>query len=472
MYADLITPRESPPLGQRLPRALLARFDRPGPRYTSYPTADRFTEGFDEGLVTATWAVSPGDRPLPLSIYVHIPFCESVCHYCACNRIVTRHHDRAARYLAALAVEAGHIRAAMGRARQVSQLHLGGGTPTFLDDEELRALVAHLHTTFGFSDEIEMSIEIDPRTVSVERLAVLRAMGFGRISFGLQDFDPAVQAAAHRIQPFAAVQTLMHAARALRFDSINADLIYGLPLQTRASFARTVASTIALRPDRIALYAYAHLPTRFKPQRRISAQDLPDVVARVDLLEQAISAFIDAGYEYIGMDHFALPTDVLARARREGRLQRDYQGYGTRPPGDLLALGISAISHLGSIFHQNVKDLDPYYEAIERHALPVDRGIVLSEDDTVHGAAIMALMCQGVLDFDAFGRTHAIDTCRYFARELPSLAPMVDAQLVELGDTALRVTRNGWFVVRAIAMTFDRHLQPARDVHHHSRMVR
>ncbi len=471
MTAELLAPHPTPALPQRLPRALLARFDRPGPRYTSYPTADRFVEGFDERIVTAAWSAPAGDVPVPLSIYVHIPFCESVCYYCACNKIVTRHHDRAARYLEALAAEAGQIRAAMGSARAVSQLHLGGGTPTFLDDDALRALVARLRTTFGFADDIEMSIEIDPRTVSSERLAVLRRMGFNRISFGLQDFDPAVQAAVHRIQPLVSVRTLMQAARALRFDSINADLIYGLPLQTRTSFARTVASTIALRPDRIALYAYAHLPRRFKPQRRIAAQDLPDAVTRVDLLDQAISAFIDAGYEYIGMDHFALPTDSLARARHERRLQRDFQGYGTRPAGDLLALGVSAISRVGAIYYQNVKDLEQYYVAIAQHTLPVDRGVVLTRDDTICGAAIMALMCQGNLDFGAFGHTHAIDTRRYFERELASLAPMVDAQLVEIGDDALRVTREGWFVVRAIAMAFDRYLQAAQDVNRFSRMV-
>ncbi|MDE2276365.1 MAG: oxygen-independent coproporphyrinogen III oxidase, partial [Burkholderiales bacterium] len=344
----------------------LRRLDKPGPRYTSYPTADRLHERF--GAVQyrqalrerAQRAGSDAGAAGPLSVYVHIPFCESVCYYCACNKIVTRHHERAADYLQSLQAEIALHRAELGRTAAVSQLHLGGGTPTFLSDAELDTLMTALRDAWRVQGDAEISIEVDPRTATPARLARLRALGFNRISFGIQDFDPAVQQAVHRVQSPDSVRALIEAARALGFVSINTDLIYGLPRQTAASFERTVAQVAALRPDRIALYAYAHLPERFKPQRRIVSAELPDGAQRIRMLGGAIAGFIGQGYQYIGMDHFALPDDALAVARREGRLHRNFQGYSTQPDCDLIGLGVSAIGRVGATYSQNAKTLPEY----------------------------------------------------------------------------------------------------------------
>jgi oxygen-independent coproporphyrinogen-3 oxidase len=455
---------DAPPV---LSEEVLRRFDTPGPRYTSYPTADRFHDGFtaadvDEALRERAAA---GRALGPLSVYVHVPFCESVCYYCACNKVVTRHHERAAEYLDALDTEIRLVARALGTDQRVSQLHFGGGTPTFLSDAELERVMLSLHRAFDIVGDAEMSIEVDPRTVTPQRLAHLRALGFNRVSFGVQDFDPDVQKAVHRVQPFENVRDLVASARALRFDSINADLIYGLPLQTAASFARTVERIGELRPDRIALYAYAHLPQRFKPQRRIVAAELPDGARRVAMLAGAVRGFLERGYAHVGMDHFALPDDALAIAKREGRLQRNFQGYSTQPDCDLVAFGVSAIGRIGASYHQNAKTLPEYYEALAAGRLPVVRGLALDADDLLRRDVIMALMCQGRLDFGALERSHGVDAPARFAAELAALGPLADAGLVERDAGAIRVTTSGWYVVRAVAMVFDRYLQGdvARD---------
>ncbi|WP_046239794.1 oxygen-independent coproporphyrinogen III oxidase, partial [Delftia tsuruhatensis] len=382
---------------------LLRRFDVPGPRYTSFPTADRFVEAFgaeDYILALEHRKSSTAARAMPLSLYVHVPFCESLCYYCACNKIVTRHHDRAAVYLDYLAREMALHTAHCGKGQAVSQLHLGGGTPTFFSDDELRTLMALLREHFKLEPGGEYSIEVDPRTVSVERLAVLKELGFNRLSFGVQDFDEQVQIAVHRVQPAEQVFALVAAARQLGFASINVDLIYGLPKQTPESFERTLAQVNALRPDRIALYAYAHLPERFKPQRRIAAEDLPQGADKLAMLSRSIAAFMDGGYVYVGMDHFALPEDALAVAKRQGRLHRNFQGYSTQPDCDLIALGVSAIGKVGASYSQNAKTLEEYYDAIDAGHLPVVRGLALSRDDLVRRAVIMAIMCQGAVLFE------------------------------------------------------------------------
>ncbi len=448
----------APAAGQApLPIDLLRQFDVPGPRYTSYPTADRFVEAFgaDDYARALCRRREAGAGAPPLSLYVHIPFCESLCYYCACNKIVTRHRERGRQYLAYLRREVELQAAQLGRGATVGHLHLGGGSPTFLDDSELGELMAMLHRSFAFVPGGERSIEIDPRTVDVQRLANLAALGFNRLSFGVQDFDPAVQQAVHRIQPAQQVFALMDAARALGFESINVDLIYGLPRQNDASFERTLAQLRELRPDRVALYAYAHLPERFKPQRRIAAEELPDAAARVRMLAGAIARLAEAGYVYIGLDHFALPDDPLAIAKREGRLQRDFQGYGTRPEGDLIALGVSGIGRVGSTYSQNAKSLDEYCDLLDQGRLPVVRGLALSRDDLLRREVIMALMCRGRLDFNAMGDAFAIDFRRYFAVEFAALGPLVANGLVRLSDHDLVVTEQGWFLVRAVAMVFD-----------------
>lgn len=441
---------------------LLTRFDVPGPRYTSYPTADRFVEAFgpDE------YAVALGQRGKglpgsvqPLSLYVHIPFCASLCYYCACNKVITRHPEKADVYLDYLEREVALQVAHAGRGQSVSQLHLGGGTPTFMSDAALLRLMDILRSNFQLVPGGEYSIEVDPRTVDTTRLAHLARLGFNRISFGVQDFDHEVQKAVHRIQAVDEVFALVQAARSVGFESVNVDLIYGLPQQTAASFGRTLQQVQALRPDRIALYAYAHLPERFKPQRRIDAKALPSAAEKVGMLAQSLDALQSAGYDYIGMDHFALPTDSLAVAKRQGRLHRNFQGYSTQPDCDLIALGVSAIGRVGATYSQNAKTLDAYYDLIDQGQLPVARGLALSRDDMMRRAVIMSLMCQGSLDFEPMEQAWLFNFKAYFAAEMLQLATLAEQGLVSMAANGLEVTPTGWFFVRGIAMVFDRYLQ-------------
>ncbi|KQO15019.1 coproporphyrinogen III oxidase [Acidovorax sp. Leaf76] len=453
---------------------LLRRFDVPGPRYTSYPTADRFVEAFgqdDYVLALEQRRAGTGAKALPLSLYVHIPFCESLCYYCACNKIITKHHDRADVYLRYLSREIDLHTAHCGTGQVVSQLHLGGGSPTFLSDDGLRELMAMLKRSFTLAPGGEYSIEVDPRTVDASRLAVLAELGFNRLSFGVQDFDPEVQKAVHRIQPAEQVFSLVESARALGFESINVDLIYGLPRQTPESFDRTLAQVVQLRPDRIALYAYAHLPERFKPQRRIVPAELPMGGAKVSMLSRSLDAFMAAGYVYVGMDHFALPDDALAVAKRQGRLHRNFQGYSTQPDCDLIGLGVSAIGRVGATYSQNAKTLDEYYDFLNQGRLPVVRGLALTRDDLVRRAVIMALMCQGELLFEPLEQAWLIDFRRYFAAEIESLEEMADQGLVQIRPDGIAVTAMGWFFVRGIAMVFDRYLQADRNRARFSRII-
>lgn len=445
---------------------LISRFDVSGPRYTSYPTADRFVEAFGAEQVCQVLRQrgnGPAAMVRPLSVYVHIPFCESLCYYCACNKIITRRHARGKTYLRYLRRELDLYTAHLGVGQVLSQLHLGGGSPTFLSDEELAELMQLLRLSFKFAPGGEYAIEVDPRTVDAARLARLAELGFNRLSFGVQDFDPAVQKTVHRLQPAAEVFALVKAVRSLGFKSINVDLIYGLPQQTPDSFDRTLAQVCELRPDRIALYAYAHLPTRYKPQRRINAAQLPAAAAKLAMLSRSLAAFRDATYVYVGMDHFALPDDSLAVAKRQGRLHRNFQGYSTQPDADLIGLGVSAIGKIGATYSQNAKTLDAYYDHLDQGRLPVDRGLALSRDDLLRRAVIMALMCQGQLDFESIELSHLIDFKRYFSAELQSLADMQQQGLVDLSTTGIQVTAMGWFFVRGIAMVFDRYLQADRN---------
>ena len=455
---------------------LLHRMDRPGPRYTSYPTADRFVEAFTaehflQALAQRHDMGGVGGAGAPLSLYIHVPFCESVCYYCACNKIVTRDHGRAAAYLDALEHEMALAADALGERVQVSQLHFGGGTPTFLSDEELSRLMAAIRTRFELLSKGEFSIEIDPRTVTRQRLAHLRALGLNRVSFGVQDFDAQVQQAVHRIQPFEQVEALMRDARELGFESINVDLIYGLPRQTPESFERTVRQVAGLRPDRIAMYGYAHLPTRFKPQRRIEPAELPSGGQRVGMLAQALAGFVSHGYQYIGMDHFALPDDPLAQAKRQGRLHRNFQGYSTQPDCDLIGLGVSAISRVGPCYSQNAKTLDEYYDALRSNQLPVVRGLALTRDDLVRRAVIMSIMCHGRLSYESVALAHLIDVRSYFAVEIEALEGLARDGLVTLSEDGLEVTPLGWYFVRSVAMVFDRHLRADRNRERFSKVI-
>ena len=458
-----------------IPESLLRRLDVPGPRYTSYPTADRFVEAFGpaeyrQALQQRASGARVGGPP-PLSVYVHIPFCESVCYYCACNKIVTRHHERADEYLAALETEIDLHVAELGTGQPTSQMHFGGGTPTFLSDDELERLMNALRRAFKLTAEAEVSIEVDPRTASPDRLRHLAKLGFNRLSFGIQDFDPDVQKAVHRVQSYESVRDLVHASREIGFESVNADLIYGLPLQSAASFERTVTQVASLRPDRIALYSYAHLPERFKPQRRIDSAQLPSPDTRLRMLGGAIAGFLGHGYSYIGMDHFALPTDALAQAKRQGRLHRNFQGYSTQPDCDLVALGVSAIGRMGSTYSQNAKTLPEYYDALKQGQFPTVRGLSATRDDLVRRAVIMAIMCQGRVEFESIELAHLIRMPEYFGAELERLAPLAAEGLVEVSDDAIQVTALGWYFVRGIAMVFDRYINADQTRARFSRII-
>lgn len=440
-------------------QSLLTRYNVPGPRYTSYPTIDQCSESVDERLfVNALQNRCVGGLKRPLSLYVHVPFCQSVCYYCACNKVITKKHNRVRHYLDCLEKEALMVaKVAPQGLSPVTQFHIGGGTPTFLSDEELSGLVKGLTLIFPFSAQAEMSIEVDPRTVDANRLLALRSMGFNRISFGVQDFDADVQKAVHREQSFESVLALVKTARRLGFESINVDLIYGLPLQTEHSFAHTLERLVALSPDRVALYGYAHLPERFKPQRRIHEQDLPTPETRIGLLALAIERLGEAGYDYIGMDHFAKPSDALAIAKRQGRLHRNFQGYTTQSEADLIGLGVSAISKVGAVLVQNRRELDGYEDAIERGHTAIFRGHVCSRDDLVRQGVIMALLCQGRVHFDDFSQSYWIDFKSYFKDELTQLEGFTQAGLLRMSESAIEVLPLGWFFVRPIAMCFDRY---------------
>jgi oxygen-independent coproporphyrinogen-3 oxidase len=445
--------------------AIIGKLSQSGPRYTSYPTADRFQPDFGYGqLLEAVAGLRMRRSQRPLSLYIHIPFCNTICYYCGCNKIVTRDHGKAATYLGYLKQELdmqGRLFAGIG---QIEQLHLGGGTPTYLTDRQMGDLMRHLHDNFDFASDAqgEFSIEIDPRTVTPERIHSLRAQGFNRVSLGVQDFDADVQQAVNRIQPEQETRAVMDAARAAGFRSLSIDLIYGLPKQTMDSMTRTLDKVIAASPDRIALYNYAHLPHLFKPQRRILDADLPSAAVKLDLLALCIGRLCAAGYVYIGMDHFAKPDDELAVAQRQGRLQRNFQGYSTRAEADLIACGVSAISAVGATYSQNEKTLDAYYEKLDAGVLPVTRGIKLDHDDLLRRIVIHKLMCNFDLSIASLEQAFPIAFQHYFAAELTKLQAFEADGLLTIDPQWISVTPKGRLLIRNICMVFDRYLTLAR----------
>jgi oxygen-independent coproporphyrinogen-3 oxidase len=453
-------------------QALLRRFDHPGPRYTSYPTADSFVEAFDVSTFAARLA-NRGDQaaPPPLSVYVHVPFCEKVCFYCACNKVVTRHHDRAAGYLEALEKEADLVCDVMTGPRQLDQLHLGGGTPTFLENAELERLMQMLTARFPLAENAECSIEVDPRSTPPDKVRTLAALGFNRISVGVQDFDPQVQKAVNRLQSFEMTRATIEQARGSGFKSVNLDLIYGLPKQTRESFSHTLDKVLELSPERIALYHYAHLPERFKPQRRIVAEELPSSEVKMNIMLDAIARLTAAGYRYIGMDHFAKTTDELARAQVLGRLHRNFQGYSTRSDCDLIGLGVSSISKVGPTYAQNVRELPEYYDRLRAGVLPVARGVLLDMDDLVRRAVIMALMCHLELSKESIESAYLIKFDEYFRRELADLHTFEEVGLVKVTPGWINVQPKGKLLIRAIAMVFDRYLRQDERLRRYSKIV-
>ncbi|MGE3103768.1 MAG: oxygen-independent coproporphyrinogen III oxidase [Lysobacterales bacterium] len=445
---------------------LLRRYDRPGPRYTSYPTAPQFGDAFKAEAFREVARLSNGD-PIPrrLSLYVHVPFCFSPCFYCGCNRVITRDQSRAGTYLDRLVREVAMVAPLFDRDRDVIQLHLGGGTPNFLDTDQLSELVETLGRQFHFSSspDRDFSIELDPRYVAPGTIEALARIGLNRASLGVQDFDPAVQEAVNRIQSVEETQAVVDACRRHGFRSVNIDLIYGLPGQNRAGFGRTLDTVIETRPDRLAVYSYAHLPQMFRPQRQIDESLLPSAEDKLDLLKLAIDKLSAAGYCYIGMDHFALPEDELTWAQKRGSLHRNFMGYTTHADSDLIGFGVSAISHIGDSYSQNPRDLPSWEAAIDAGRLPVWRGMELNADDCLRADLIQQLMCRNEIDIAALEARHDIRFSDYFATDLGRLQPLVADGLVEIGENRIRATLRGRLLLRIIAGCFDRYLHQAQS---------
>ena len=442
---------------------LLRRYDRPGPRYTSYPTAPQFHSGFGEAQLRDEARRSNAD-PIPrrLSLYAHIPYCFSPCFYCGCNRIITRDASRGERYVERLLREIEMLAPLFDRDRDVIQLHFGGGSPNFLRPAQLGRIIdsfAH-HFSFGGHADRDFSIELDPRFIDAADVAALAALGLNRASLGVQDFDPEVQQAVNRIQGVAQTLAVIEACREAGMRSVNVDLIYGLPRQTPPGFSRTLDTVIQARPDRVAVYGYAHLPGLFKPQRQIVENELPDAETRLHLLQLAIEKLSAVGYEYIGMDHFALPHDDLARAMHRGGLHRNFMGYTTHADSDLIGVGVSAISHVGDSFSQNPRDLPAWEAAIDAGRLPVWRGLRLDPDDVLRADVVQSLMCNGAIEITQIEQRHDIDFASYFADALAQLAQLQRDGLVRLDDRRIAATSRGRLLMRIIAMCFDRYLQP------------
>jgi len=452
--------------------ATLRRFDIPGPRYTSYPTADRFVEAFEaNAFVDALAARESAVAAASLSLYVHLPFCSSVCYYCACNKVITKDQSKSAEYIRYIEREAELVTAKLTGNREIEQLHFGGGTPTFLSNDELTRLMALLAARFPLAENGEYSIEVDPRSTPPDKVATLSKLGFNRMSVGVQDFEPAVQRAVNRIQSFEMTQATIDAARKADFRSVNLDLIYGLPKQTRETFARTLDKVLVLSPERIALYHYAHLPDRFKPQRRIEAIELPSPEEKLTIMLDAIRRLSGAGYHYIGMDHFAKAGDDLARAQSQGRLHRNFQGYSTRPDCDLVGLGVSAISKIGPTYSQNVRTVEEYYDRLSHDLLPTARGITLDRDDILRRAVIMSLMCHFEVSKESIETVYMIKFDEYFKTEIAELKMFEDEGLVENTAEWISVTPKGKLLVRAVAMTFDRYLRADQRARRYSKIV-
>ena len=451
----------------RFDRELIQHYGGRGPRYTSYPTAPQFHAGFGESdyVKRAIRSNRPLDdtdaAPPPLSLYLHLPFCRTLCYYCGCTKVITRNEDRAQRYLDVIQKEAALHSPMYDRKREVEQLHLGGGSPTFYSDEQLGQLMDTLRREFTFAapDRLQCSIEVDPRTVAPERIQTLAALGFNRLSLGIQDFDDDVQAAVNRIQSREDTLALLDEARKHGFRSVSVDLIYGLPKQTPQRFAATLDTVIKARPDRISLYSYAHMPQLFKAQKLIDESTLPDGGEKLALLEMSIETLCGAGYKYIGMDHFALEADELVEARENDHLHRNFQGYSTHAYCDLVSLGASAIGHVAQSFYQNEKNTNRYSEAVLEGRLPIVKGLARDADDILRDDVIQDLMCQGRVDFAEMENRHDIDFADYFGDELESLKPLEADGLVRLDDDAILVTPTGQLLLRAVAMVFDRYLR-------------
>lgn len=452
---------------------LIKEFDIPGPRYTSYPTADRFLDSFDARAFKEHLAARSGSAvERALSLYLHIPFCNTVCYYCACNKIATKDHSLVEKYLQYLDKEMSMQLEHLSGSRLVSQIHWGGGTPTFLSPAQITQLMASIRRHFTLQPDGEFSIEIDPRKVDDATVALLAKEGFNRMSVGVQDFNPVVQKAVNREQSVEETALVINAARRHGFQSVSVDLIYGLPHQTVAAFDKTLDAVLAMQPDRLALYSYAHLPRRFMPQRRINEIDLPLPEVKLAIFAHALERLQREGYVYIGMDHFARPDNELSIAQEKGRLYRNFQGYSTHAECDMLAFGVSSIGRVGGAYSQNARDLDSYYAAIDKDELPVMRGWALSVEDQMRYAIIQSLMCNFRLSFEAIELEYGLDNFREkFAIELKELEKLAQAGLVSVENEWLTVTNKGRLLVRVVAMVFDRYLREDQAAPRYSKVI-
>jgi len=456
---------------------LIKRYDKSGPRYTSYPTAVAFTSDFKQADFQrhASNSNNPDNnkKAEPLSLYFHIPFCDTICFYCACNKIATKDYSKTGTYLQYLYREMDMQTKLFDSSRVVEQLHWGGGTPTFLNHDEIRDLMAYTRKSFNLLDDDsgDYSIEIDPRSVSKDTIKLLREVGFNRFSLGVQDVDEKVQKAVNRIQPIEETMAIIDACRENNAQSVSIDLIYGLPLQTVDGFAKTLQTAIDMIPDRLSVFNYAHLPHIFKPQRRINENELPSSEEKLDILQHSIETLTQAGYEYIGMDHFAKPDDELAIAQAKGSLHRNFQGYTTHAECDLVAMGVSSISSIHNSYSQNEKDLDGYYAAIDAGKLPIIRGLSMTEDDIIRRTVIQELSCQFSLNFNHVEEQHGIQFKDYFSTELEELKHMETDDLLTLKEDSIDVSPSGRLLIRNICMVFDEHLRQQKTQQSFSKVI-
>jgi oxygen-independent coproporphyrinogen III oxidase len=435
----------------------VARYNRPGPRYTSYPTAPVWTEAF--GPKDYEGAMEDADRKgSPVSLYMHLPFCESLCLFCACNVIIQKDKRVTPPYLAILKKEIDRVAGGVSRTRQVTQFHWGGGTPTYLSPEQIENLFAYTRERFNFAPDAEIGVEIDPRVTTTAHLETLRRMGFNRLSMGIQDFKEEVQKAVHRIQPYEETRDLIATARGLGFDSINVDLIYGLPYQTAESFAHTIEQIVGLSPDRIAMFSYAHVPW-LKKQQGSFAAFLPEGMQKFDIFRNGLMKFLESGYLYIGMDHFAKENDELAVSQRNRTLHRNFQGYTTKAGADLYGMGITAISGIQDVYAQNFRDVPTWEKAVNDRGIATMRGYRLSQDDVIRREVISRLLCHTVIVKDEISRKFSIDFDEYFAPELNGLKMPQEDGLVVMNDKEIRTAWLGRIFIRNLAMVFDPYLE-------------
>lgn len=455
-------------------KKLINRYDCIGPRYTSYPTAVQFSTDYNSNDYL-TWVDDSNNDPIPsaLSLYLHIPFCDTICYYCGCSKIVTKDKNKAPAYLQLLKKEIALQGALFDKNRPVTQIHWGGGTPTFLENDQIGDIFETIkqHFTVSDDDSGEFGIEVDPRTVDEDRIAYLRKTGFNRISFGVQDFDPKVQQAVNRIHSKDQIINVINAARSNRFHSINLDLMYGLPRQTLTSFDRTIQATIAADPDRIAVYNYAHLPDMFKPQRRINEDELPSAEEKLQILQLTIEKLQQAGYVYIGMDHFAKQTDDLSKAQQQGTLHRNFQGYSTHANCDTVAMGVTAISQIGDNYSQNVRTIEEYKKYIDKKVPPVFRGIELEPDDVLRREVINQLMCNSILNIKQIEEKWGINFKNYFEDAMPALNTMKKDGLISIDQQHIKITPSGRLLTRTICMEFDRYLHNDESKQRFSKVI-